>query len=110
MAVVGVMYNLKRELPEDGEPPDLGAELDSESTVLAVAEALKAYGHNVCLIEGNETAYLKLLSEHLDIVFNMCEGLRGESRESHIPAILEMLVLTISALQCLWERKLPKCK
>src|SRR5690606_20688279 len=27
----------------------------------------------------------------LDIVFNMCEGLRGESRESHIPSMLEML-------------------
>ncbi|QUL99168.1 MAG: D-alanine--D-alanine ligase [Candidatus Fermentithermobacillus carboniphilus] len=91
MAVVGVMYNLKGEPPDDGEPPDSGAELDSESTVLAVAEALRAYGHEVCLIEGNDTAYLKLLSGHLDIVFNMCEGLRGESRESHIPAILEML-------------------
>lgn len=43
------------------------------------------------LIEGNDVAYLKLLEKPVDIVFNMCEGLRGESRESHIPAILEML-------------------
>lgn len=91
MAVVGVMYNLKGEPPEDGEPPDLSAELDSESTVLAVAEALRSYGHEVVLIEGNDTAYLRLLSGGLDIVFNMCEGLKGESRESHVPAILEML-------------------
>jgi D-alanine-D-alanine ligase len=91
MAVVGVMYNLKGAPPEEGEPPDLGAESDSESTVAAVALALRAYGHEVQLIEGNDTAYLKLLSNRLDIVFNMCEGLRGESRESHIPSMLEML-------------------
>ncbi|MGI6631799.1 MAG: D-alanine--D-alanine ligase family protein [Bacillota bacterium] len=96
MAVVGVMYNLKGAPPEDGEPPDLGAELDSESTVTAVAEALRAHGHEVQMIEGNDTAYLKLLSNRLDIVFNMCEGLRGESRESHIPSMLEMLGIPYS--------------
>ena len=91
MAVVGITFNLKGESPEDGEPPDSHAELDSESTINAVAEALKAYGHDVYLIEGNDTAYLKLRSHRLDIVFNMSEGIRGESRESHIPAMLEML-------------------
>jgi len=91
MAVVGVMYNLKGDPPEEGEPPDLGAELDSESTVLAVASALKAFGHDVCLIEGNDASLSELRARSLDIVFNMCEGVRGESRESHIPAVLEML-------------------
>ncbi len=91
MAVVGVMYNLKGKSPEEGEPPDSGAELDSESTVLAVVNALRTYGHEVVLIEGNESAYLRLLSGNMDIIFNMCEGLRGESRESHLPAMLEML-------------------
>lgn len=91
MAVIGVMFNLKGESPGEGEPPDAGAELDCESTVLAVAEALRAYGHDIRLIEGNDNSYLKLTSEHIDIVFNMCEGIRGESRESHVPAILEML-------------------
>ena len=95
MAVIGVMFNLKGEAPEEGEPPDSGAELDSESTVLAVTEALEAYGHKVRTIEGNEEAYLKLLAGHVDIVFNMCEGLKGESRESHIPAILEMRGIAI---------------
>ncbi len=105
MAHIGVMFNLKGEPPGEGEPPDSGAELDSESTVLAVQDALKAYGHDVSLIEGNISAYLRLLSKNPDMVFNMCEGLRGESRESHIPAILEMLqipytgsgVLTLAA-------------
>ncbi|NLU05818.1 MAG: D-alanine--D-alanine ligase [Firmicutes bacterium] len=91
MTSVGVVYNLKRESAEDDEPPDSCAEYDCESTVTAVADALRSYGYNVSLIEADETAYLKLLAHKPDIVFNMAEGLRGESRESHIPAILEML-------------------
>ena len=42
MAVVGVTFNLKGDPLEDGEPPDSNAELDSESTVNAIAEALRA--------------------------------------------------------------------
>lgn len=92
MAEIGVMFNLKGgEPPEEGEPPDLGAEFDSKSTVEAVASALRDFGHKVHLIEGNESAYSALRATHLDIVFNMCEGIRGESRESHIPSMLEML-------------------
>ncbi len=91
MAVVGVMYNLKGEPPEEGEPPDSQAELDSETTVLAVADALRAYGHDVCLLEGDYGAVSKVSDLHLDIVFNMCEGRKGESRESQVPAVLDML-------------------
>lgn len=91
MAVVGVAFNLKGDPPEEGEPPDLCAELDSESTVLAVAEALKAYGHDVFFLEGNSDIISQLRVRPADIVFNMSEGLKGESRESHIPAVLEML-------------------
>lgn len=96
MALVAVMFNLKGDPPEDGEPPDSHAEYDSESTVNAVADALKAYGHDVCLVEGNETAYLKLRQRRPDVVFNMCEGLQGESREAHVPAMLEMLGIPYS--------------
>lgn len=101
-AVVGVMCNLSGESPEEGEPPDSGAELDSESTVLPVAYALGTYGHEVVFIEDNETAYFRLFNRNVDIVFNMCEGLRGESRESHIPAMLEMLgaLKTYQVLEC----------
>ncbi len=91
MARVGVMFNLKGKSSCGGEPPDLEAEFDSEATVLSIAHALETQGHDVCLIEGDKTAYSKLLSEKIDIVFNICEGLKGESRESHIPSILEML-------------------
>jgi D-alanine-D-alanine ligase len=56
-----------------------------------VAEALKTYGHDVFLVEGDADAYLKLSSRIPGIVFSLAEGLQGESRESHIPAMLEML-------------------
>jgi D-alanine-D-alanine ligase len=92
MANVGLLYNLgKYDPPEEGEPPDCHAELDGESTVMAVADALRWGGHEVVFVEGNESACEMLRGSSLDIVFNMSEGLRGESRESHIPAILEML-------------------
>ncbi|HHV79267.1 MAG TPA: ATP-grasp domain-containing protein [Firmicutes bacterium] len=92
MATVGLLYNLgKYEPPDEGEPPDAHAELDGESTVLALADAIKWGGHEVVFIEGDVCAYAKLREAKIDLAFNICEGLRGESRESHIPAILEML-------------------
>lgn len=92
MATVGLLYNLgKEDPPEEGEPPDIHAELDGEKTVHAVADALRWAGHEVVLIEGTATALDLLRGIPIDIAFNMCEGLRGGSRESQIPAILEML-------------------
>ena len=89
---VALMFNLgKYDPPQDGEPPDAHAELDSERTVMAVAEALRVGGHSVTLIEGNLDAYPALRRIRPDIVYNICEGVRGESRESQIPALLEML-------------------
>lgn len=89
---IGLLYNLgKDEAPRDDEPPDIHAELDREETICAVTEALRSYGHHVVCIEANEHAWGQLLQSRPDIVFNLAEGLRGESRESHFPALLEML-------------------
>lgn len=89
---VGLLYNLgKYDPPEEGEPPDIHAELDGEGTIVGIAEALRWGGHEVVFIEGNEDAWDTLRRTRIDIAFNICEGLRGASRESHIPAMLEML-------------------
>lgn len=89
---VGLMYNLgKHDPPGPGEPPDANAEYDSEHTVMAIEAALASAGHQVLLVEGDEEAYAKLRERRPDFVFNICEGLRGASRESHVPAMLEML-------------------
>jgi len=45
----------------------------------------------VTLVEANNDAFLKLKELRPDIVFNFAEGLIGVNRESHLPAMLEML-------------------
>jgi D-alanine-D-alanine ligase len=88
---VGFCYNLKK--PADlSTPADLYAEWDDEETIGAVRSAL-ALRHEVISIEGDEGAFEKFREIRPDIVFNMAEGLFGTSRESQIPAMLEMLRL-----------------
>jgi D-alanine-D-alanine ligase len=89
---VALLANLKANAPHGiGEPKDKWSELDSERTVEAIAAALRQAGHRVTFLEGDESLYGKLQRGHYDIAFNLCEGHRGDSRESHVPAILEML-------------------
>ncbi|MEM2875371.1 MAG: ATP-grasp domain-containing protein [Candidatus Bathyarchaeia archaeon] len=89
---VGLTYNLRRQPnPDEGLPEDFYVEFDSEETVDAIAEALRKGGCKVTKIEADERAYVNLSELKPDIVFNIAEGLRGESRESHIPALLEMM-------------------
>jgi len=72
------------------ETQDFYAEWDTFETIDAVRNAL-AERHEVTLIEADEKAYVKLLEQPPDIVFNIAEGLYGVSREAQIPAILEFL-------------------
>ncbi|MEM2273317.1 MAG: ATP-grasp domain-containing protein, partial [Candidatus Bathyarchaeia archaeon] len=88
---VGLTYNLRRKVEDEDLPEDFYIEFDEESTVNAIASALEKGGCKVIKIEADENSYLKLRKYKPDIVFNIAEGLRGEGRESHIPAILEML-------------------
>ena len=67
------------------------AEYDPLHTVEAISDGIRSAGHDCLVIEGDEEAPEKLRAAHPDLVFNRAEGIRGESRESHIPAILEML-------------------
>ena len=89
---VGLTFNLrKQDVTENTLPKDFYAEYDEEETINAIAGALKKGGCKVKKIEADVRAYSKLTKLLPDIVFNFAEGLRGESRESHIPAMLEML-------------------
>ena len=89
---VGLTYNLRK--PVDlvaGQPEDFYIEFDDEATVDAIAGALRKGGCEVVKVEANEEAYTKILRLKPDFVFNIAEGIRGESRESQVPAMLEML-------------------
>jgi len=89
---VGLTYNLKKTVDSNsGQPEDFYIEFDDEETVDAIAEALEKGGCKVAKIEANKEAYNKLQNLKPDIVFNIAEGLQGESRESQVPAMLEML-------------------
>jgi D-alanine-D-alanine ligase len=89
---IALLANLKINAPHrNQEPRDRWAELDSERTVESIAAALRQAGHKVTFLEGDESLYRRLQRGHFDIAFNICEGHRGDSRESHVPAILETL-------------------
>lgn len=89
---VAVLANLKKNAPlEPGMPADFWADLDSEHTVEAIADALRQAGHQVTFLEGDVTLYDRLRELRPDICFNICEGHFGDSREAQVPAILEML-------------------
>ncbi len=91
MARVALVYNLIHPEMLRDRPLDMIAELDSEPTIRALADALRAGNHQVVRIEADENVVARLRAEKPEIVFNIAEGERGESRESHIPAICEHL-------------------
>jgi D-alanine-D-alanine ligase len=93
VAKVALVYNMIQPSMLRNGPLDLMAEYDSEETIFALKAALQAGGHEVILLEADEAIAEKLQSAQPQIVFNIAEGIRGESRESHVPAICEMLGL-----------------
>lgn len=86
---VGLTYNLKKGVKE-GLPSDWDAEWDTEETIDAVRSALSAR-HDVVPLEADENIIENLKGSKPDIVFNIAEGRNGPNRESHVPAMLEML-------------------
>lgn len=91
---VALLANLKTNAPSRPDiAPDRWDDLDTEETVEAIAAALRAGGHKTTFLEGNLSLVEKLPRLKPDICFNICEGHFGDSREAHIPAILEMLGL-----------------
>ncbi len=76
-------------------------EFYKEKTVLKVAKSLEVSGHNVVVFDGNKQIIERLENfmprviegEQMGMVFNMAYGIQGESRYTHIPALLEMLGL-----------------
>jgi D-alanine-D-alanine ligase len=72
-------------------PEDQWDDLDSEKTIHALCEAIRAGGNSCEFLEGDITLFDTLRKLNPDICFNICEGHFGDSRESQVPAILEML-------------------
>jgi D-alanine-D-alanine ligase len=88
---VGFSFNVKRVAPDPGGEADEEAEYDSPKTLQAIREAIASYGHEVVDLEATPDLPLQLASTPVDVVFNIAEGFKGRSRESQVPALLELL-------------------
>ena len=72
----------------DPRADDIYAEWDSPETIAAVERALSGLGE-VIRLEATADFPQRLREARPDIVFNMAEGLSGQNREAHVPAICE---------------------
>jgi len=88
---VGFAFNVKRIHPDPAGDQDEEAEYDAPETLQAIREAIASYGHEVVDLEATSDLPLVLASTPVDLVFNIAEGFRGRSRESQVPALLELL-------------------
>ena len=86
----GVTYDLRSDYRAMGYGEEETAEFDAEETIAAICEALTALGHVPERIGGVRALAQKLAAgARWDAVFNICEGLKGVSREAQVPALLE---------------------
>ncbi len=88
---IGLTYDLRSEYLAMGYSEEETAEFDRDDTVSAIEEALQQLGHDT-----DRIGHARRLTERLvhgdrwDLVFNFAEGLSGLSRESQVPAILDL--------------------
>ena len=89
---VAVLANLKKNAPHwEGMPADQWDDLDSESTVEAIVNAIRSGGYEAEFFEGDIRLVEELGHYKPDICFNICESRFGDAREAQIPALLEMM-------------------
>src|SRR5213596_37973 len=92
--LIGLAYNQKPDTANSAAEPsstnDAFAEWDDPSTIAAVEQALGLFG-SVIRLEADQFFPQQVALTRPDLVFNMAEGLRGQSREALVPAICEYL-------------------
>lgn len=88
---IGITYDLRSEYLAAGYGEEETAEFDQAATIDGIDGALHELGHTT-----NRIGHARNLIERLangdrwDLVFNICEGLRGLGREAQVPAILDV--------------------
>ncbi len=89
---VALLANLKVNAPKyEGMPEDQWDDLDSEKTINALTEAIRAGGHVCEFFEGDLSLTHTLPLFKPDICFNISESHFGDAREAQVPALLEMM-------------------
>src|SRR5690606_23615284 len=88
---IGLTYDLRSEYLAAGYGEEETAEFDREETIDSIAAAVERCGHSVDRIGNAKQLTQRLVAgDRWDLVFNICEGLRGLGREAQVPAILEL--------------------
>lgn len=96
---VAVIANIKYEgqqLPP-GVPADAFADFDHIETINDLRAAIETDGHSTTFLEADATLPKELVRYKPHICFNIAEGLGGDAREAHVPALLEMLRIPYTA-------------
>lgn len=87
---IGLTYDLRSEYLAAGYSEIETAEFDREETIDSLAEALETLDHRVDRIGHVRQLAARLVAgDRWDLVFNICEGLSGPSREAQVPCLLE---------------------
>lgn len=60
-------------------------------TLQTIKKAIQGKGYNTVLLEGDDTLIDNLRKEKVDLVFNLSVGIRGESKQSFVPTLLDFL-------------------
>jgi D-alanine-D-alanine ligase len=88
--IIGLTYDLRTDYLKEGFTMEETAEFDKEETIVALEDALHQLGYQTERIGHARKLMQELLTgRRWDIVFNICEGMYGDSRESLIPALLD---------------------
>ena len=87
---IGLTYDLRQDYLDMGLSEEDSAEFDSSVTIEALRSTIEELGYDVEMI-GNARHLVRRLAagERWDMVFNICEGLRGLGREALVPALLD---------------------
>jgi D-alanine-D-alanine ligase len=88
---IGITYDLRDEYLAEGFGEEATAEFDRVDTIDAIAGGLRELGHSVDRIgRARQLTHRLAAGDRWDLVFNICEGLKGIAREAQVPAILEV--------------------
>jgi D-alanine-D-alanine ligase len=90
---VAVIANIKDEnqpKPE-GVPADAFADFDHIETIHHIQNAIESDGHETQFLMADRSLPQTVQEYNPDICLNIAEGLGGDAREAHVPALLEML-------------------
>ena len=89
--LIGLTYDLREAYRAAGYDEEETAEFDSEETIEAIEGALQRRGHHTDRVGHARQLVSRLAArDRWDLVFNICEGLRGVGREAQVPALLDL--------------------